>query len=190
MDQPNRKWIDNFSFLSKADYFFNLCSFLARMKHVVLENLGYKLCWLYQCRQKANVRKITWLTVVIYILKHKLWLEVGGTEQVIFHPRWLLEFQGPEYHWNLRITCMWQKYGSLVICNEAQQHELVAWQVPPVGVPAMVGTKCLKCIYKLCSDAFTKLALGMYVIIDLPSLFFQATGLLAQPLTQPLEFDV
>lgn len=63
--------------------FFNLCSFLARIIHVVLETLCYQLYRLCQCRQKANVRKITWLTVVIYILKTcKLWLEVGGKEQV------------------------------------------------------------------------------------------------------------
>ena len=49
----------------------------------MLENFCHQLYWLYQRRQKANVKKITWLTVVIYILKTcKLWLEVGGKEQV------------------------------------------------------------------------------------------------------------
>lgn len=59
--------------------------------------------YLYHVGQKANVRKITWLTVIICILKTcKLWLEVEGREQVYIPISVAME--DFEYHPDFGIT--------------------------------------------------------------------------------------
>ena len=151
----------------------------------MLENFCHQLYWLYQCWQKANVRKITWLTVVIYILKTcKLWLDVGGKEQVntpisvaiVVLGSWVPLYQWyRKYHWDLCITLR-LRYSSFVPCTEGSAVlELVAGtqQAPPLRVEDVVhGTNHLKLIYMLLRDAFSKLALGMFTVA-LSSLFIQ-----------------